>query len=33
VRLLRRKLGLNPQTGEYIQSVRGHGYMLAAPDS
>jgi len=33
VRLLRRKLGLDPQRGEYIQSVRGHGYMLAAPDS
>ncbi len=33
VRLLRRKLGLDPQSGEYIQSVRGHGYMLAAPDS
>ena len=33
VRLLRRKLGLDPQSGEYIQSVRGHGYLLAAPDS
>jgi DNA-binding response OmpR family regulator len=31
VRLLRRKLGLNPQTGEYLQSVRGHGYMLDLP--
>jgi len=31
VRLLRRKLGLNSQTGEYIQSVRGHGYLLDLP--
>jgi DNA-binding winged helix-turn-helix (wHTH) protein len=31
IRLLRRKLGLTAQ-GEYIKSVRGHGYMLAAPD-
>jgi DNA-binding winged helix-turn-helix (wHTH) protein len=30
VRLLRRKLGLNSQ-GEYIQAVRGHGYMLDVP--
>ena len=32
VRLVRRKLGLNPQTGEYLRSVRGFGYMLADPD-
>ena len=32
VRLLRRKLGLNSKTGEYITSVRGHGYMLDASD-
>jgi DNA-binding response OmpR family regulator len=32
VRLLRRKLGLNSQTGEYIKSVRGHGYMLDDSD-
>jgi DNA-binding response OmpR family regulator len=31
VRLLRKKLGLNPQAGEYIQAVRGHGYMLDGP--
>jgi DNA-binding response OmpR family regulator len=32
VRLVRRKLGLNPQTGEFLRSVRGFGYMLADPD-
>jgi DNA-binding response OmpR family regulator len=32
VRLIRRKLGLNPQTGEYVRSVRGFGYMLVDPD-
>jgi two-component system KDP operon response regulator KdpE len=32
VRLIRRKLGLNPQTGEYVRAVRGFGYMLVAPD-
>jgi len=32
VRLIRRKLGLNPQTGEYLRSVRGFGYMLVDPD-
>jgi two-component system KDP operon response regulator KdpE len=31
VRLIRRKLGLNPQTGEYLRSVRGFGYMLVNP--
>ena len=31
VRLIRRKLGLNPQTGEYLRSVRGFGYMLVDP--
>jgi DNA-binding winged helix-turn-helix (wHTH) protein len=30
VRLLRMKLGLNAQ-GDYIQSARGHGYMLDLP--
>ncbi len=30
VRLLRQKLGFNAQ-GDYIQSVRGHGYMLDLP--
>ena len=30
VRLLRLKLGLDSQTGEYLKSVRGHGYMLDA---
>jgi DNA-binding response OmpR family regulator len=30
VRLLRMKLGFNAQ-GDYIQSVRGHGYMLDLP--
>ena len=32
VRLIRRKLGLNPQTGEYLRVVRGFGYMLVDPD-
>lgn len=32
VRLIRRKLGLNPQTGEYLRAVRGFGYMLVDPD-
>jgi DNA-binding response OmpR family regulator len=32
VRLIRRKIGLNPQTGEYLRAVRGFGYMLADPD-
>jgi DNA-binding response OmpR family regulator len=32
IRLIRRKLGLNPQTGEYLRSVRGFGYMLVDPD-
>ena len=32
VRLIRRKLGLNPQTGEYVRAVRGFGYMLVDPD-
>jgi two-component system KDP operon response regulator KdpE len=32
VRLVRRKLGLNPQTGEYLRAVRGFGYMLVDPD-
>ncbi len=31
IRLLRRKLGLTAQ-GEYLKSVRGHGYMLDAPE-
>ncbi len=33
VRLIRRKLGLNPQTGEYLRAVRGFGYMLVDPES
>jgi DNA-binding response OmpR family regulator len=32
VRLIRRKLGWNPQTGEYLRSVRGFGYMLSVPE-
>jgi len=32
VRLIRRKLGLNPKTGEYLRAVRGFGYMLVDPD-
>lgn len=32
VRLIRRKLGWNPQSGEYLRSVRGFGYMLSVPD-
>jgi DNA-binding response OmpR family regulator len=32
VRLIRRKLGWNPKTGEYLRSVRGFGYMLAVPE-
>ncbi len=32
VRLIRRKLGLNPQTGEYVRAVRGFGYILVDPD-
>jgi DNA-binding winged helix-turn-helix (wHTH) protein len=32
VRLIRRKLGLNPQTGEYLRAVRGFGYILVDPD-
>jgi len=31
VRLIRRKIGLNPQTGEYLRAVRGFGYMLVDP--
>jgi len=29
VRLIRRKMGWSPQTGEYLRSVRGFGYMLS----
>ena len=32
VRLIRRKLGWNPQAGEYLRSVRGFGYMLSVPE-
>jgi len=32
VRLIRRKMGWNPQTGEYLRSVRGFGYMLSVPE-
>lgn len=32
IRLIRRKLGLSPQTDEFIRSVRGFGYMLLDPD-
>jgi DNA-binding response OmpR family regulator len=32
VRLIRRKMGWNPQTGEYLRSVRGFGYMLSIPE-
>ncbi|NLE44861.1 MAG: response regulator transcription factor [Chloroflexi bacterium] len=31
IRQLRRRLGLDPATHPYIRSVRGFGYMLAAP--
>jgi len=32
VRLIRRKMRWNPQTGEYLRSVRGFGYMLSVPE-
>lgn len=32
MRLIRRKMGWNPQTGEYLRSVRGFGYMLSVPE-
>jgi DNA-binding winged helix-turn-helix (wHTH) protein len=32
IRQIRRRLGLDPQTHHYIRSVRGFGYVLAAPD-
>jgi len=32
IRLIRRKMGWNPQTGEYLRSVRGFGYMLSVPE-
>lgn len=32
IRLIRRKLGVSPQTDEFIRSVRGFGYMLVDPD-
>ena len=32
IRLIRRRLGLSPQTDEFIRSVRGFGYMLVDPD-
>jgi DNA-binding winged helix-turn-helix (wHTH) protein len=32
IRQIRRRLGLNPETHNYIHSVRGFGYMLAPPD-
>ncbi len=31
IRLIRRKLGLSPQTDQFIRSVRGFGYMLVDP--
>jgi DNA-binding winged helix-turn-helix (wHTH) protein len=31
IRQIRRRLGLNPERHNYIHSVRGFGYMLAAP--
>ena len=33
VRQIRRKLGLGAQRADYVQSVRGFGYMVAAPES
>lgn len=32
IRQIRRRLGLDPETHHYIRSIRGFGYMLAAPD-
>ncbi|MFL7793676.1 MAG: winged helix-turn-helix domain-containing protein [Anaerolineae bacterium] len=32
IRQIRRRLGLNPETHNYIHSVRGFGYMLAQPE-
>jgi DNA-binding winged helix-turn-helix (wHTH) protein len=32
IRQIRRRLGLDPDKHAYIQSVRGFGYMLAAPE-
>jgi DNA-binding response OmpR family regulator len=32
VRLIRRKMGWNPRSGEYLRSIRGFGYMLAVPE-
>lgn len=32
IRLIRRRLGLCPQTDEFIRSVRGFGYMLVDPE-
>lgn len=32
IRQIRRRLGLNPETHNYIHSVRGFGYMLARPE-
>jgi len=31
VRLIRRKLGWNEESNNYLQSVRGFGYMLSPP--
>jgi DNA-binding response OmpR family regulator len=32
IRQIRRRLGLEPEAHHYIRSVRGFGYLLAAPD-